>query len=62
MTDPDMCGHCPACNAELDYIRWGEALECPYCGAMVQHRHDCEWDSETQEGDCYDYLEAVTDG
>lgn len=59
--EPDMTGTCPGCDSQVDYVRFGEDFPCPVCLIELRPTHDCEWDSETQDGDCYDYLVAVAD-
>lgn len=54
---------CPhtGCYVDIEIERFDGACKCWMCGRGVAAVHDCEYDRETGEGDCYDYAEPMED-
>ncbi len=52
-------GTCPVCSESVEYEPYGDAFNCPHCGAMLEHEHDCNHDQGTDDVYCSDWLEVV---
>lgn len=55
----DERGGCPHCCASLQYDPYFDELQCWHCGRFLKAIHECYYDDETQEGDCYEYIYVV---
>ena len=52
---------CPECAVTLEIDRFDGTCKCYACGRDVVAVHDCDYDYETGDGDCYDFAELAED-